>query len=176
MTQAVRAPVAVPGQIRVPGPLARPILVVQRVHGVSSFGFSTFGVISNHLEVQKVVPSALIPVTYAVSMGATALAALASGALYNRIGLRGLLIALPLTAAVPFLSFTTTPGLVWAGAVVWGAALGIHESALRAAVAELVPTARRGTGYGIFTAIYGLAWSAGRLASSPRSQEATRWC
>ncbi|WP_217496207.1 MFS transporter [Arthrobacter sp. 24S4-2] len=87
---------------------------------VSMFGFSTFGVISYHLEVQQVMPSALIPVTYAVSMGAAALAALASGALYDKIGLRGLLIALPLTAAVPFLSFTTTPGLVWAGAVVWG--------------------------------------------------------
>jgi predicted MFS family arabinose efflux permease len=94
-------------------------------------------------------------------MGAAALAALASGALYDRTGLRGLLIALPLTAAVPFLSFTTTPALVWAGAVVWGAALGIHESTLRAAVADLVPAARRGTGYGIFTAIYGLAWLAG---------------
>ena len=128
---------------------------------VSMFGFSTFGVISYHLEVQKVMPSALIPVTYAVSMGAAALAALASGALYDKIGLRGLLIALPLTAAVPFLSFTTTPGLVWAGAVVWGAALGIHESTLRAAVADLVPAARRGTGYGIFTAIYGLAWLGG---------------
>jgi MFS family permease len=128
---------------------------------VSMFGFSTFGVISYHLEVQKVMPSALIPVTYAVSMGTAALAALASGTLYDRIGLRGLLIALPLTAAVPFLSFTTTPALVWAGAVVWGAALGIHESTLRAAVADLVPAARRGTGYGIFTAIYGLAWLAG---------------
>ncbi|QCB97480.1 MFS transporter [Arthrobacter sp. PAMC25564] len=128
---------------------------------VSMFGFSTFGVISYHLEVQKVLPSALIPVTYAVSMGAAALAALASGALYDRIGLRGLLIALPLTAAVPFLSFTTAPALVWAGAVVWGAALGIHESTLRAAVADLVPAVRRGTGYGIFTAGYGMAWLAG---------------
>ena len=94
-------------------------------------------------------------------MGAAALAALASGVLYDRIGLRGLLIALPLTAAVPFLSFSTTPVLVWAGAVVWGAALGIHESTLRAAVADLVPAATRGTGYGIFTAIYGIAWLTG---------------
>jgi hypothetical protein len=45
--------------------------------------------------------------------------------------------------------------------VVWGAALGIHESTLRAAVADLVPAVRRGTGYGIFTAIYGIAWLPG---------------
>jgi MFS family permease len=160
-THAVSEPVAVPGQVRVRVPLPARFWWYSAFTAVSMFGFSTFGVISYHLEVQKVMPSALIPVTYAVSMGAAALAALASGALYDRIGLRGLLIALPLTAAVPFLSFTTTPGLVWAGAVVWGAALGIHESTLRAAVADLVPTARRGTGYGIFTAIYGLAWLAG---------------
>jgi len=128
---------------------------------VSMFGFPTFGVVSYHLEIQKVLPPALIPVSYAVSMGVAALAALASGALYDRTGLRGLLLALPLTAAVPFLSFTTDAALVWAGAVVWGAALGIHESTLRAAVADLVPAARRGTGYGIFTAIYGISWLAG---------------
>jgi len=128
---------------------------------VSMFGFPTFGVVSYHLEIQEVLPPALIPVSYAASMGVAALAALASGALYDRIGLRGLLLALPLTAAVPFLSFTTDTALVWAGAVVWGAALGIHESTLRAAVADLVPAARRGTGYGIFTAIYGISWLAG---------------
>ncbi len=70
------------------------------------------------------------------------------------------MIALPLSAAVPVLFFTTNSDLVWAGAVVWGAAVGIHESTMRAAVADLVPAAQRGTGYGIFTAAYGLAWLA----------------
>jgi hypothetical protein len=50
---------------------------------------------------------------------------------------------------------------VWSGAIVWGAAMGIHESTLGAAVADLVPAAGRGTGYGVFTAVYGLAWLAG---------------
>jgi MFS family permease len=160
-THAVSEPARAPGQARVRLPLPARFWWYSAFTAISMSGFSTFGVISYHLEVQKVMPSALIPVTYAVSMGAAALAALTSGALYDRVGLRGLLIALPLTAAVPFLSFTTTPGLVWAGAVVWGAALGIHESTLRAAVADLVPAATRGTGYGIFTAIYGIAWLAG---------------
>lgn len=160
-THDLSEPARAPGQARVRVPLPARFWWYSAFTAVSMFGFSTFGVISYHLEVQKVMPSALIPVTYAVSMGAAALAALGSGALYDRIGLRGLLIALPLTAAVPFLSFTATPVLVWAGAVVWGAALGIHESTLRAAVADLVPAATRGTGYGIFTAIYGIAWLAG---------------
>lgn len=158
---AAAAHVTVPAAPAVRTPLPARFWWYSGFTAVSMFGFSTFGVVSYHLEVEKVLAPALIPVTYAVSMGAAALAALASGALYDRIGLRGLLVALPLTAAVPFLSFSDSPALVWAGAAVWGAALGIHESTLRAAVADLVPAARRGTGYGIFTAVYGLAWLAG---------------
>jgi drug/metabolite transporter (DMT)-like permease len=39
--------------------------------------------------------------------------------------------------------------------------MGIHESTMRAAVADLVPAARRGAGFGTFTAVYGLAWLVG---------------
>ena len=39
--------------------------------------------------------------------------------------------------------------------------MGIHDSTMRAAVADFVPAHRRGAGYGTFTAIYGLAWLAG---------------
>ncbi len=39
--------------------------------------------------------------------------------------------------------------------------MGVHESTMRAAVADLVPRERRGAGYGTFTAVYGLAWLVG---------------
>ena len=124
-------------------------------------GFATFGVLSYHLEVDAVVPAWEIPLIYAAAMGFDALAALGSGWLYDRVGLRGLVVLPVLAAAVPFLSFSDRPGLVWAGALVWGAAMGIHESTMRAAVTDLVPAHKRGTGYGTFTAVYGLAWLAG---------------
>jgi MFS family permease len=59
------------------------------------------------------------------------------------------------------LSFSTTRLAFVTGAVIWGAAMGVHDSTMRAAVADLVPAGRRGAGYGTFTAIYGLAWLAG---------------
>ena len=121
-------------------------------------------VLAYHLQVRHVVPQAVIPIVYAVAMGLAALGALASGWLYDRIGLRGLVVVPFFTAIVPFLSFSTTPALVWAGAAVWGVGLGMHESTMRAAVADLVPASRRGTGYGTFTAIYGLTWMAGGTA------------
>jgi hypothetical protein len=97
-------------------------------------------------------------------MGAAALAALASGRVYDRSGLRGLVVLPPLAAVVPFLSFSTDVLVVAAGALVWGAAMGIHESTMRAAVADLVPASSRGLGYGVFTAIYGIAWLGGAAA------------
>ncbi len=124
-------------------------------------GFSTFGVLSYHMAVAHVMAAWEIPIVYAAAMGADALAALASGWLYDRVGLRGLVILPPLTATLPFLTFSDRAVWVWAGAVLWGFALGIHESTLRAAVTDLVPVGRRGAGYGTFTAVYGLAWLAG---------------
>lgn len=127
----------------------------------SMAGFATFGVISYHLQARHVLARPLIPITYSVAMAAAALAALGSGRLYDRIGLRGLVIALPLTAVIPVLSFSTNATWVWIGAGIWGVVMGIHGSTLRAAVADMVPRARLGTAYGIFTAAYGLAWLAG---------------
>ncbi|MGB9278554.1 MAG: MFS transporter [Pseudonocardiaceae bacterium] len=128
---------------------------------MTMLGYATWGVLSYHLQVRQIVPTPLIPVLYAVAMGVDALTALAFGTIYDRIGLRGLVVLPVLAAAVVFLSFSPSAVLVWVGAIVWGAAMGVHESTMRAAVADMVPAARRGVGYGTFTATYGVAWLAG---------------
>lgn len=109
-------------------------------------GFATWAVLAFHLQQRHVVALSVIPVMYALAMGAAALGALASGIAYDRVGLAGLAVMPLLTALVPFLSFSTGAGLVWAGAVVWGFGLGVHESTMRAAVADLLPAGRRGRG------------------------------
>jgi MFS family permease len=128
---------------------------------LNMIGFATWGVLAFHLEERGVVATSTIPIMYALAMGMAALGALASGWLYDRVGLKGLFVVPLLTAIVPFLSFSVEAGAVWLGAAVWGFGLGIHESTLRAAVADLVPATRRGTAYGTFTAIYGFAWLVG---------------
>lgn len=143
------------------GPLPRRFWHYCAFTAASMIGFGTFGVLSYHLQVRHVLPQGLIPVTYSVAMSAAALSAVGSGWLYDRIGLRGLVIAVPLTALVPVLSFSTNTTAVWIGAAIWGAVVGIHESILRAAVADMVPGTRLGTAYGIFAAAYGLAWLIG---------------
>lgn len=131
---------------------------------LTMLGYATFAVLAYHLQVHHVVPTYQIPIIYAVAMGADALAALGSGWVYDRVGLHGLVVLPFLAAAVPLLSLSTEPVLVWLGALVWGAAMGVHESTMKAAVADLAPATRRGTGYGVFAAVHGLAWFGGATA------------
>ncbi len=42
-----------------------------------------------------------------------------------------------------------------------GRSLGVHETIMRAAIADLTPISRRGSAYGIFNTIYGLSWLLG---------------
>ncbi|MFC8520339.1 MFS transporter [Streptomyces sp. NPDC057257] len=124
-------------------------------------GFATFGVLSYHLVARHLMPTAIVPVLYAAAMATDAVAALATGWLYDRFGPRVLVVLPMLSAAVPALAFTDTLGVVVAGALVWGAAVGVQESTLRATVADLVPTGRRATAYGVFAGIMGVAALAG---------------
>ncbi|MFI7312461.1 MFS transporter [Streptomyces hygroscopicus] len=124
-------------------------------------GFATFGVLSYHLVQRHLLATAWVPVLYAGAMAVDAVAALATGWLYDRYGPR-VLVALPvLTAAVPCLAFTHTLAPAAAGSLVWGAAMGIQESTLRAVVADLVPSGRRATAYGVFAGAVGAASLAG---------------
>ena len=125
------------------------------------FGYATFGLLSFHLVATGLLPPAVVPVLYAAAMGVDAVAALASGWLFDRVGLKVLLVLPVLAAAVPWLGFSNNTALAVTGMLVWGAAMGVQESTMRAGVAGLAPAARRGSAYGMFTACYGLAWLAG---------------
>ena len=72
------------------------------------------------------------------------------------------MVALPLLAAlVPVFAFQDAVIAVVIGAVLWGSAVGIQESTLRAVVADLVEPARRATAYGMYAAVIGVAAAAG---------------
>ncbi len=152
---AARAPAPAPGAR--PAPLGRPFWWYLAFATVTTVGYSTFGVLGFHLVTSGIASPATVPVIYAAAMVVDALAALAVGALFDRVGKRVLLAVPLLAAAIPPLAFSGSLALAVGGVLLWGAVLGIQESVLRAAVAELIPTARRGTAYGIFAAAIGAA-------------------
>jgi predicted MFS family arabinose efflux permease len=156
---------AVPGAHPAPAgraaPLPRQYWLYAAFSSLTMFGYATFGLLSFHLVEAGLLSPPLVPVLYAVAMGVDAVAALASGWLYDRVGLKVLVVLPVLAAAVPWLGFSNNTVLAVAGVLVWGAAMGVQESTMRAGVAGLAPAARRGSAYGMFTACYGLAWLAG---------------
>lgn len=124
-------------------------------------GYATFGLIGYHLSERGIVPVASIPVIYAIAMGVDAIAALTTGKYYDQIGIK-VLVSLPILAGLgTVLSFSGGFWTAIAGVLIWGAAMGVQESTLRAGVADLVPKQRRATAYGLFAAFYGAAWFVG---------------
>ncbi|MEU2599824.1 MFS transporter [Streptomyces hirsutus] len=143
------------------GRLPRAFWTYAAFTAATTTGFATFGVLSYHLVERHLLGAAWVPVLYAAAMAVDAVAALATGWLYDRYGAR-VLVALPvLTAGVVALAFTNTLAIAVAGSLVWGAAMGIQESTLRAMVADLVPSGRRATAYGLFAGVVGAASLAG---------------
>lgn len=132
------------------------------IYGLFTFlsvaGFANFQVISYHLVNQAIVPATQIPVLYAVAMGVDALAALGIGKAYDRIGLKSLAIIPFITLPLPFLAFSHQYTLAITSAILWGVIMAIHETVMRAAIADLVPGERRAFAYGIFNTLYGAAW------------------
>ena len=127
----------------------------------STLGLMTFGIIGFHLSDAGLVRPAWVPVVYAVAMGVEALSALATGFAYDRVGARVLLVLPLMVAAVPLLALDSRLGIALAGVVVWGAAVGVQDSTVKALVADLVPSARLATAYGVFAAYQGVAALAG---------------
>ena len=157
-TTAVVKPIVAQSFLR---SLPKAFWVYSSFSAATMVGFTTFGVLSFHQVSRGIVPVAAVPVIYAAAMAADAVAALMTGWAYDRIGAT-VLGALPVLASlVPVLAFSGRIVPVVAGAMVWGAAVGIQESTLRAVVADLIEPARRATAYGVYAAVIGTAAAAG---------------
>ncbi|HXG41826.1 MAG TPA: MFS transporter [Dehalococcoidia bacterium] len=125
-------------------------------------GYADFPLLAFHLQRQGEVAASWLPVLYALAMGMDALAALALGRLFDRLGLRAVALAALVSApAVPLFLASGGLPLLATGAALWGTGIAAQESVMRAAVAALVPTARRGSAFGLFNSAYGVAWFAG---------------
>ena len=142
---------------RRPARLPRSFYAFALSGAAGTLGLMTFGVISYHLVKADLVSAALVPVVYAMAMGLEAVAALATGFTYDRIGHRVLLVLPVLIALVPPLAFAGKVLPALAGVAVWGFATGIQDSTVKALVADLVPASGLATAYGAFAAFQGAA-------------------
>ncbi|MCX5898036.1 MAG: MFS transporter [Proteobacteria bacterium] len=123
-------------------------------------GFAHFQIISYHLKIRAVVSDAQIPLFYAIAMGVDGVVALIIGKAYDKVGLKTLVSIPLLTLLIPFFAFSSSYGFALFG-IIWGSVMGIHETVMRAAIADLIPIARRGAAYGIFNTVYGVSFLVG---------------
>ncbi len=146
------------------GGLSRLFWLYAATAGLIAFGFADWPLIAYHFAQVKVVSAEIIPVLYAGAMGATGVGALIFGRLFDKYGFATLIPAILLAALAAPLAFLGGTSAAVLGALCWGVALGMENSSLNAGVAKLVPDEIRANAFGIFSAIFGIAWFAGSAA------------
>ncbi len=132
----------------------------------TTLGFFSFPLLAFHFKSVDILSDAQIPLYYALAMAIDAVAALSIGKFYDVIKERkknyhaglSLLVFIPLaTVLMAILVFSRHKLLVILGVLFWGIVMGIHETIMRSAIADITPLSKRGTGYGFFNTSYGLA-------------------
>jgi MFS family permease len=102
---------------------------------------------------------AYVPIVMIVMNLFYAAAAYPAGAAADRVSHRGLLLIgmLLLIAADLVLAYADTLAIVFVGAALWGLHMAFTQGLLSKLVADTVPARLRGTGFGIFNLVGGLA-------------------
>jgi MFS family permease len=88
-----------------------------------------------------------------------ALVAWPVGVLSDRIGRRGLLVLSLVVLAAAHVTLAVSGSLLatFAGVLLWGLHMGLSQGLLSAAIADTVPAPLRGTGFGLFNLVSGVA-------------------
>jgi len=129
-----------------------------------AFGFVDYPLIAFHIGKVAIVEAIYIPLIFALAMGVDALSALLFGTLYDKIGLKSLMMAMGLAAFAPLFVFALPNlGGLTVGMTLWAIGMGAQESVLKSVVASIVPKQSRGRAYGILNALFGIFWFLGSL-------------
>jgi MFS family permease len=147
-----------------PQTLPRLFWVCSFAGALIALGYADFSLIAYHFTKAAVVSPAWIPALYSLAMAAAAIAAFLLGRLFDRVGAIVMIPATLVSAASAPLAFLGGPLVAALGLVCWGVGMGAQESVMRALIGSMAPRARRGTAFGLFHAIFGIAWFVGSAA------------
>ena len=135
-----------------------------------SLGFVNFSLIGYHLKSQQIMSDGNITLLYSLAMAVDAITALIIGKAYDSIkekkkdassGLLLLLFLPIISILLPLFALNNKGVYIAIGMLFFGIIMGVHETIMRSAIADISPFYKRGTSYGIFNSVYGLALFAG---------------
>lgn len=126
-------------------------------------GFADFALIAFHFQKQSIISPVWIPVFYSMAMGMNIILAPLLGYLYDKKGINVLIWVSIFTAF--FSPFVFLGGFYFAliGIMLWSIGMGVHESLMRAIVADMIPATKRASAYGIFNFGFGMFWFLGSI-------------
>ncbi len=124
-------------------------------------GMADFALVAFHFQQTHMIPVGAIPLMYALAMVTGAIAAPLLGHLFDRYGILILACALVASAFAAPLLFLGDAQLAAIGIVLWGVGMTVGDSLVLAAISKVTHESRRGTAFGTFDSIFGVAWFIG---------------
>jgi predicted MFS family arabinose efflux permease len=129
--------------------------------GVLAFGFLDFPLLAYHFQSAKLMEPQAIPLLYAGAMGITGLTAMIFGKLFDRYGVSILVLGTVVSLLALPLGFLGGAAGAVASVACWATGLGAQDACLRSGIAQVVSMNKRGTAFGAFNGVYGVAWFLG---------------
>ncbi len=110
---------------------------------------------------------AYVPLVMVVMSAVYSLSSYPAGVLSDRVGRKGLLVSglAILIAADLVLGFGVSIGSMFVGVALWGVHMGLTQGILATLVADTAPVELRGTAFGVFSLVSGLATLLASLAA-----------
>ena len=128
-------------------------------------GLMSFELVSFHLSSTGTVTDFWIPLFLAIATGFGVLASLVLGRLYDRVGLRVVLVAVVLTSLFSPLVFLGGFSAALLGMLLWAIGYATQDTLLKAIVAGELPEGKRNLAFGLFYTGYGMGWLVGSVTA-----------
>ena len=129
--------------------------------GMLALGYADFPVLAYHFQSTALVKPADIPLLFAGAMGLEGLAALIIGKLYDRIGIGMLSLGTLISLAGLPLGFLGGSAAAIGAVACWAIGMGAQDACLRSGIAQVVSMNKRGSAFGAFNGVFGIAWFLG---------------
>ena len=131
--------------------------------GMLALGYADFPILAYHFQDLKLVGPAAIPLMYSGAMGVEGLAALIIGKLFDRYGIGMLSVGILISLAGLPLGFLGGQTAAIAAVACWAIGMGAQDACLRSGISQVVSMNKRGSAFGSFNGVFGIAWFLGSV-------------